>query len=116
MHPVLTAPGKKPAIPIWFVTAATWPSLRARLRAEGRTFASSAGFEPKPGRHLVLPAADGSVDGILFGLEDGKTRNPFLPGSLPAVLPPGSYRFANSPHEPRLAALAFALGAYRFSR
>ena len=36
--------------------------------------------------------------------------------SCPALLPPGIYRFANAPHDPRLAALAFALGSYRFTR
>jgi leucyl aminopeptidase len=35
---------------------------------------------------------------------------------LPGLLPPGVYRFANAPHDTRLATLAFALGSYRFSR
>ena len=34
----------------------------------------------------------------------------------PALLPAGTYRFANAPHDARLAALAFALGAYQFTR
>jgi leucyl aminopeptidase len=38
------------------------------------------------------------------------------PGALPALLPAGTYRFANSPHDTRLGALAFALGCYRFAR
>ena len=55
--------------------------------------------------------------GALFGLENGDGhRNAFLPGLLPGVLPAGTYRFANAPHDARLAALAFALGAYRFTR
>ena len=37
-------------------------------------------------------------------------------GRLPGLLPAGTYRFANAPHDARLAALAFALGAYRFTR
>ncbi len=54
---------------------------------------------------------------MLFGLENpGGTRDLFLPGSLSGLLPPGLYRFANAPHDARLAALAFALGAYRFTR
>ena len=32
------------------------------------------------------------------------------------MLPPGTYRFANAPHDARLAALAFALGSYQFAR
>ena len=54
---------------------------------------------------------------MLFGLENGSAhRNPFLPGLLPGVLGDGTYRFANAPHDPRLATLAFALGSYRFTR
>jgi leucyl aminopeptidase len=65
-----------------------------------------------------LPSSDGQVAQILFGLEDetGKYRDLFRPGLLPGLLPPGVYRFANAPHDTRLATLAFALGAYRFSR
>ena len=55
---------------------------------------------------------------MLFGLEDGaaKSRDLFRPGALPGLLPAGTYRFANAPHDARLAALAFALGCYRFNR
>ena len=31
-------------------------------------------------------------------------------------MPAGTYRFANAPHDTRLAALAFALGSYKFTR
>ena len=48
-------------------------------------------------------------------MPDG-ARDLFLPGSLAGSLPAGLYRFANAPHDARLAALAFALGTYRFSR
>jgi leucyl aminopeptidase len=55
--------------------------------------------------------------GVLFGQEDdGKPRDPFLAGKLASVLPRGAYRCANAPHDARLAALGFALGAYRFGR
>jgi leucyl aminopeptidase len=40
----------------------------------------------------------------------------FLPGRLPGLLPPGDYRFDGGLKDARLAALAFALGAYRFER
>jgi leucyl aminopeptidase len=40
----------------------------------------------------------------------------FLPGRLAGLLPDGVYRFANAAHDQRLAALAFALGLYRFGR
>ena len=65
-----------------------------------------------------MPSADGQIAQVVFGLEDetSKFRDLFRPGLLPGLLPPGVYRFANAPHDTRLAALAFALGSYRFSR
>ena len=115
MHPVFVARSKT-GLPIWFVTAATLPKIVAKLDKRTRAYVKAAGFEPRPGRHLTLPAA-GGIGGILFALEGGKDgHNAFLPGLLPGLLPPGTFRFANAPHDTRLAALAFALGAYRFMR
>ncbi len=111
MHPSLVARSKA-SRPIWFVTQATFAKVRAGLGARDSAFIKAADYEPKPGRHLLLPSG-----GVLFGLESGKAApNPFLPGLLPGVLPAGAYRFANAPHDPRLATLAFALGSYRFTR
>jgi leucyl aminopeptidase len=115
MDSIFVARGAADAVPIWFVTAANWPDVRERLDAGARAFAEAAGFEPKSGRHLLLPGKKG-LSGVLFGLEaadDLKDR--FLPGRLPQLLPDGVYRFANEPHDARLAALAFALGSYRFA-
>lgn len=118
MHPVFAAPEASPAIPITFVTASDWPGLKERLDAPARAFAEAAGFEPKAGRHLILPSTDGKLAGILFGQENAEAafKDLFLPGTLPQLLPAGTYRFANTPHDARLAALAFALGAYKFAR
>jgi leucyl aminopeptidase len=117
MHPTFDASGA-PATPIWFVTAANWDGFRGNLGAGASAFADAMGFEPKPGRHLALPAAQGGLSAILFALEneEEKANDLFLPGTLPGVVPPGLYRFGNAPHDTRLAALAFALGLYRFSR
>jgi len=117
MHPSFTKPGTAPTVPIWFVTAATWPALRVALEPGARAFVDAAGFEPKPGRHLLLPGKGDELGGVLFGLEaDDGEKDPFRPGRLADLLPAGSYRFANAPHDARLAALAFVLGSYRFAR
>ena len=121
MHPsFVTGAEASHAIPIWFVTGENWSEVRAQIGAQGRDFADAADFEPKAGRHLLLPAADNviGIAGVLFGLDatDAPAGDAFLPGRLPDLLPKGAYRFANPPHDERLAALAFALGAYRFSR
>jgi leucyl aminopeptidase len=106
------------AIPITFVTKATWETIKSALPAAARQFALANGFAAKPGKCLTLPTADGAIAQVLFGLEDGasKSRDLFRPGALPGLLPPGVYRFANAPHDARLATLAFALGSYRFGR
>jgi leucyl aminopeptidase len=118
MHPVFEAAAAAPAIPITFVTKSTWEAESAALPEPARRFARASGFAAKPGECLPLPAADGGIAHVIFGLEDdaGKSRDLFRPGQLPALLPPGLYRFANAPHDMRLAVLAFALGSYRFSR
>ena len=89
-----------------------------RASGEARQFALANGFTGKPGACLTLPGCDGKIAHVVFGLEEkaSKARDPFRPGQLPALLPPGVYRFANAPHDTRLATLAFALGSYRFSR
>jgi leucyl aminopeptidase len=112
-----TAPAPT-AIPITFATKATWNSICAGLPAQARQFAQANGFAAKPGACLTLPSADGQIAHVVFGLEDetSRLRDLFRPGLLPGLLPPGVYRFANAPHDTRLATLAFALGSYRFSR
>jgi leucyl aminopeptidase len=106
------------AIPITFVTKATWEAIRNGLPTEAQKFALANAFAAKPGKCLTLPAPDGGIAQVLFGLEDeaSPSRDLFRPGALPGLLPPGVYRFANPPHDARLAALAFALGSYRFGR
>ncbi|MBV8755054.1 MAG: leucyl aminopeptidase family protein [Hyphomicrobiales bacterium] len=117
MHPAFVAPGSAPAVPIWFVSGATWPALRVALEPAARAFVDAAAFEAKPGRHLLLPGKADGLGGVLFGLEaDDGGKNLFLPGRLVELLPAGTYRFANAPHDARLAALAFALGSYSFAR
>src|SRR5579872_6981522 len=102
MNSIFVARGTSDAVPIWFVTAATWPDIRERLNAANKAFAEGAGFEPKAGRHIFLPGKNG-LGGVLFGLEaNGDLQDRFLPGRLAQLLPDGVYRFANEPHDARL--------------
>ena len=106
------------AIPIYFANKTTWPAIRQALPAPAQQFAMANDFTAKPGNCLTLPSPDGRIAQVIFGLEEetSKSRDLFRPGALPGLLPPGVYRFANAPHDTRLAALAFALGSYRFGR
>ena len=79
-------------------------------------FAEAAGFEPKArppsaaaGRRSEPLARRRSVRARETPTTD---QDLFLPGRLRANLPDGIYRFANEPHDARLAALAVALGSY----
>jgi leucyl aminopeptidase len=115
--PFETAPDAA-AIPIIFATKTTWSAIARELPEQARQFASANDFTGKPGKCLTLPAPDGKIAQVVFGIEDesSKSRDLFRPGALPGLLPPGVYRFANAPHDVRLATLAFALGSYRFGR
>ena len=97
MHPVFRAPDDG-AIPIYLIDAKSFGDGHG-LDQGALAFARAAGFEPKPGRYLLLP---------------GKGDNSKLAG-VPGLLPAGTYRFVNAP-DARLAALAFALGTYNFAR
>ena len=61
MHPVLAGSNAADAIPIQFVTPETWPGLRQRFDAAALTYVDSCGFEPKAGRHVLLPGARGGL-------------------------------------------------------
>src|SRR6266568_1128006 len=111
MQSVFETASAASAIPITFVTKTSWEATSKQLPAPAQQFARANGFTAKPGKCLTLPAADGAIAQVLFGLEDetAKSRDLFRPGALPGLLPPGVYRFANAPHDLRLATLAFAL-------
>ena len=118
MHPVYVKAGTKPATPILFVNEANYAEASKVLDAREAAFVKAAGFEPKAGRHLMVQGPDGGLGGVLFGIEpaDAKVKDFFRPAQLVSLLPPGTYRFANAPHDARLAALSFALGSYQFTR
>ncbi|MDR3465435.1 MAG: leucyl aminopeptidase family protein [Xanthobacteraceae bacterium] len=106
------------ATPITPVTKSTWETVKASLPAPAAQFAAANGFVGKPGQYLALPAPDGALAQVLFGLDepDDAGRDPFRPGALADLLPPGVFAFATPPRDPELATLAFALASYRFGR
>ncbi len=118
MHPMFAKAADGATIPILFVNAATFDGVVQKVDDREQVYIRATGYEPKPGRHLIAPKADGALAGVLFGIEaaDAPVKDLFRPGQLVTLLPPGTYRFANEPHDARLAALAFALGAYQFTR
>ncbi len=118
MHPMFARADDAATIPILFVNAATFDGVVQKIDEREQVYIRATGYEPKAGRHLIVPKADGTLAGVLFGIEaaDAPVKDLFRPGQLSTLLPAGTYRFANASHDARLAALAFALSAYQFTR
>ena len=115
MHPSFVTGGA--GVPVHFVHSANADAVLGALPAHARAFASAAGFEAKPGKLLLLPGEGGTLAGVLFGLEapDAAIKDLLRPAALVTALPAATYRFANAPHDARLALLAIALGSYQFT-
>ncbi|OYU48365.1 MAG: leucyl aminopeptidase [Rhizobiales bacterium PAR1] len=107
-----------PSIPVLLADDANWSTLAAALAAPARAFAEANGFQPKPGRLLMLPGSNGGIGSVLFGTgNDAGLRDvPFLTGKLATDLPAGRYRLEGTLASPDLAYLGFLLGGYRFTR
>jgi leucyl aminopeptidase len=103
------------AIPISLVRRGEAEDALARLDERARRFALAQGFNGEEGRHVLLPDADGEIARVLFG-SGGDGASPLLIGKLAPLLPAGTYRLDDGFERPGLAALAFALGSYRFER
>jgi leucyl aminopeptidase len=102
------------AVAVTPVAKADWPTIEAALPEAQRRYAQASGFAAQAGASLLLPAEDGTLARVLFGLgERGLAADPFCIGSLPGLLPAGLFRLESD--EP-LAYLGFALGSYRFER
>ncbi|GJE53975.1 MULTISPECIES: leucyl aminopeptidase family protein [Methylobacterium] len=112
-------PAGTAAIPIRCLEPAEWPAFQAGLSPIQRAYAGATGFSPKAGRVCLLPAPDGTLDRVLFGLGDtaAAAHDRLVAGRLVGSLPEGRYRF-----EPEggvdlgEATLAWLLSSYRFGR
>lgn len=111
-HPAIEAEATAPATPVVLVDAAGWPAIRDGLDPRERRFAEAQAFAPEPGRHVVLPDAEGGIARVVACLDD----DPFAAGRLATALPPGTYRLEPAPERADLAVLGFALASYRFGR
>ncbi len=77
---------------------------------------SSTAFTAEPGQISLITGEDGRLARVLFGIP--ATDDPWAYASLPAALPPGSYRLdvdLGAAGATR-AALGWALGCYSFTR
>ena len=108
------------AVPIHAVRGSDDRSALDVLDQSGRRWAAANGFKGSARSHLVLPGEDGAISAILFGLGTSGTGDPCGPdelflGDLAGRLPSGLYRLGDGWHAPERAAVAWGLGAYRFT-
>ena len=121
---VFTVPGKVPAeaapTPVWLAGEGQLPAEVTANPAHARWLESQR-FNGAARRHALLPAADGSIAGVVLGTGNGASGDPcgpsdLLVGQLAASLPPGNYALAKPNGSGELSAIAWGLGAYRYRR
>ncbi len=113
---IITAQKAPAAIPVHVVREGAWDAFSATLSAEVRAAAALAKFSGKARQIALVPAVDGAVAQVLFGLAD--KADAMALRALSAKLPPGDYGLATIPDgmSAQQASLAWALGSYRFDR
>lgn len=119
-HPILSQ-AENGAIPVHPLAEGEVEAFLARKRGPVRTFAAANKFTGKTGQVLAVPGASGAVEQVLLGLGPmgGSGRvDPSLFRTLAGKLPAGDYALSKLPKgiDAEQAALAFALGTYRFDR
>lgn len=86
-----------------------------------RAWLKAQKFSGNAKRTVLIPGADGNIASVALGTGNGQQGEPsgpseLLAGLLGSGLPAGTYRFASELGHADLAALAWSLGAYSFSR
>ena len=102
--------------PIWFTQKGKLNENK--LPAPVIAWAKAHDFDGDAGKVLVLPGPDGAISGALFGIGDGVKggQSQLLAGKLARSLPEGDWHFEKAGDDAPLAALAFLMGGYNFSR
>jgi leucyl aminopeptidase len=92
------------------------PKLLDRLDAAKRRWAQSAGFAAEPYTHCTIPGDDGALACVLVGVRDA--ADPWALAGLPLKLPRGRYALGSGAVSiaPHLAAFAWDLGGYQYTR
>jgi len=116
----VAAGARGPEIPIWLVEKGA-PLAGVPLEEAHKAWIEAAGFKGQAKQTVLLPGADGSIAGVVFGLGEGAAGEPsgpaeLLVGQLAQSLPSGAYRLEGGPRDPALAAVAWGLGSYRYGR
>ncbi|MES1198998.1 MAG: leucyl aminopeptidase family protein [Pseudomonadota bacterium] len=116
MDPLPFLTDARSAIPVHALRVNEWPHWLESRSENMRRLAAAHDFRGQSGRILLVPATDGSIERVLFGL--GEKANVMAMGALAQHLPEGDYEIAAAPREfsASMVAIAWGLGAYAFDR
>ena len=102
-------------VPVTKDNLETWKTSQSPRIAAWLT---SSDFKGESGEFVLVPDENGDVELVVFGL--GAADDPWVTGGLAQALPEKSFRIAENVDAgfdfPTWAALAWALGSYRFTR
>lgn len=101
----------KAALPIYCLTQ--HQDLPKALTDSMRLYAQAVGFEGRLGQLAYLPASDGQIAGVIYGL--GKDPSPMILGGLARDIADGDWHLESTPFDPILALTAMLMGAYQFN-
>ena len=107
-------------IPVWMLETGQTAEA-AGLARHHQAWLAAQKFSGSAKKLVLLPDANGAISGVALGLGDGRCGEPSGPSDLLAgvaaqSLPAGTYQLAAPCASPDLAAIAWGLGAYKFSR
>ena len=102
-------------VPVHLLRDADVEAAIGALGEQGRGLAAAQEFKGKAGQVLLVPDAAGALERVLYVVGQGKAS---AVRALAAKLPRGIYEIVRKPDDitDDEAALAFALGSYRFDR
>src|ERR1700683_871487 len=120
MQTLLPSDSTLASLPLWLATEASFAALLQSLPPSQAAWARAQGYAAERHRLLLLPAADGGLDGAIWGL--GALRAPdelslWDAAPLRERLPAGTLRLgcALAAHSATQFALGWLLGSYRLS-
>jgi len=116
MSDVILESSDGPVVPVRAVLESETASVLDAAPPGGKAYAALHEFKGKSGQVLLVPGADSTLASVLFGL--GERADAMAFRALAAKLPAGAYQIARAPQgvDRQAAALAFALGSYKFDR
>ncbi len=113
----ITEKGRK-AVPIYLLNGAGLAAWCEQFKGRQSSWVAQTGFKADLGAVLLVPDKSGHVESVLVGQGAAGAPDYWTLANVVTAVPEGVYRLPDMPDgaELELAALAWALGGYRFDR